>query len=82
MAHVLDDAEHLHVDLGEHVERFADVDEGMSCGVDTMTAPASGTCCAIVSCASPVSGGMLTIIVVELAPVDLYRICCKAPAAG
>ncbi len=32
----------------------------MSCGVETMTAPASGTCCAMVSCASPVPGGMST----------------------
>ena len=31
-----------------------------SCGVDTITAPASGTCCAMVSCASPVPGGMST----------------------
>jgi hypothetical protein len=30
--------------------------------VETMTAPASGTCCAIVSCASPVPGGMSTIM--------------------
>ncbi len=32
----------------------------MSCGVETMTAPASGTCCAMVSWASPVPGGMST----------------------
>ena len=31
-----------------------------SCGVETMTAPRSGTCCAMVSCASPVPGGMST----------------------
>ena len=31
-----------------------------SCGVETITAPASGTCCAMVSCASPVPGGMST----------------------
>ncbi len=29
-----------------------------SCGVETMMAPDSGTCCAIVSCTSPVPGGM------------------------
>jgi hypothetical protein len=32
----------------------------MSCGVETMTAPASGTCCAMVSWASPVPGGRST----------------------
>ena len=31
-----------------------------SCGVETITAPLSGTCCAMVSCASPVPGGMST----------------------
>ena len=31
-----------------------------SCGVETMTAPASGTCCASVNCASPVPGGIST----------------------
>ena len=31
-----------------------------SCGVETMTAPASGTCWAMVSWASPVPGGMST----------------------
>ena len=31
-----------------------------SCGVETITAPFSGTCCAMVSCASPVPGGMST----------------------
>ena len=29
-----------------------------SCGVETMMAPDSGTCCAMVSCTSPVPGGM------------------------
>ena len=32
----------------------------MSCGVVTITAPASGTCCASVSWTSPVPGGMST----------------------
>ena len=32
----------------------------MSCGVETITAPASGTRCAMVSWASPVPGGMST----------------------
>jgi hypothetical protein len=32
----------------------------MSCGVETITAPASGTCCAMVNWASPVPGGMST----------------------
>ena len=31
-----------------------------SCGVETMIAPASGTLCASVNCASPVPGGMST----------------------
>src|SRR5438874_1053401 len=31
-----------------------------SCGVETITAPASGACCAMVSCASPVPGGKST----------------------
>ena len=31
-----------------------------SCGVETMTAPASGVACAMVSWASPVPGGMST----------------------
>ena len=31
-----------------------------SCGVETITEPASGTDCAMVSCASPVPGGMST----------------------
>jgi hypothetical protein len=31
-----------------------------SCGVETITAPLSGTCCAMVSWASPVPGGMST----------------------
>ncbi len=33
-----------------------------SCGVETITAPLSGTCCAMVSCASPVPGGISTTI--------------------
>src|SRR4030081_3274054 len=32
----------------------------MSCGVETITAPVSGACCAMVSCASPVPGGRST----------------------
>ena len=44
-----------------------------SCGVETITAPVSGTCCAIVSCASPVPGGMSTTRYVELAPLDLAQ---------
>src|ERR1700687_5200645 len=32
----------------------------MSCGVETMTAPVSGVCCALVSWASPVPGGRST----------------------
>src|SRR6187551_652846 len=39
--------------------RFASI-SAISCGVDTMTAPASGVCCAMVSWASPVPGGKST----------------------
>ena len=42
-----------------------------SCGVDTMTAPASGTRCAMVSCASPVPGGMSTIRMSSGAPLHV-----------
>ena len=60
VAHVLDDAEHGHVDLLEHRQpRRASISD-RSCGVETMTAPFSGTFCASVSCASPVPGGMST----------------------
>jgi hypothetical protein len=44
-----------------------------SCGVETITAPASGTCCAMVSCASPVPGGMSTTITSSVAPGDLAQ---------
>ncbi len=59
-AHVLDDAEHRHVDLLEHAQALARIGSAMSCGVVTITAPATGTRCASVSCMSPVPGGMST----------------------
>jgi len=50
----------------------------MSCGVETMTAPASGTCCAMVSCASPVPGGRSTTMT-SSSPQSTWRsICCSA----
>ena len=50
----------------------------MSCGVETMTAPASGTCCAIVNCASPVPGGMSTTMMSSSPQATSRSICCKA----
>jgi hypothetical protein len=44
-----------------------------SCGVETMTAPASGVACAIVSWASPVPGRHVDDEHVELAPGDLAQ---------
>ena len=48
-----------------------------SCGVDTMTAPASGTRCAMVSCTSPVPGGMSTIMM-SSSPQETSRISCSS----
>ena len=50
----------------------------MSCGVETMTAPASGTCCAMVSCASPVPGGMSTTMMSSSPQSTSRSICCSA----
>ena len=50
----------------------------MSCGVETITAPASATCCAIVNCASPVPGGMSTIMTSSSPQATSRSICCKA----
>ena len=44
-----------------------------SCGVETITAPASGTCWAMVSWASPVPGGMSTTSTSSVAPLDLAQ---------
>ena len=49
----------------------------MSCGVETITAPASGTCCASVSCASPVPGGMSTTMMSSSPHSTSRSICCK-----
>ncbi len=50
-----------------------------SCGVDTITAPASFSFCAIVSCASPVPGGMSSTIT-SSSPQSTWPIsCCSAP---
>ena len=51
----------------------------MSCGVETITAPASGTCCAMVSCASPVPGGMSTTITSSSPHATSRSICSRAP---
>ena len=45
----------------------------MSCGVVTMTAPVTGTCCASVSWMSPVPGGRSIDEVVEVLPVGLRQ---------
>ena len=44
-----------------------------SCGVETITAPASGTAWAMVSCASPVPGGMSTTSTSSVAPLHLAQ---------
>src|SRR5215813_4179023 len=44
-----------------------------SCGVDTITAPLSGTCCAMVSWASPVLGRHVDHHHIERAPFDLAQ---------
>jgi len=49
----------------------------MSWGVETMTAPASGTRWAMVSCASPVPGGM-SITMTSSSPQLTSRIICSS----
>ncbi len=49
-----------------------------SCGVETITAPASGTAWAIVSCASPVPGGMSTTRTSSAPHSTSRSICCSA----
>ena len=49
-----------------------------SCGVETMTAPLSGTCCAMVSCASPVPGGMSTTMTSSVPHSTSRSICVSA----
>ena len=49
-----------------------------SCGVETMTAPLSGTCCAMVSWASPVPGGMSTTMTSSLPHSTSRSICVIA----
>ena len=78
IAHVLDDAEHRHVDALEHVSPFRASISARSCGVETITAPASGTCCAIVSCASPVPGGMSTTRMSSSPHATSRSICVSA----
>ena len=51
----------------------------MSCGVETITAPVSATFCAIVSCASPVPGGMSTIRTSSAPQLTWPIICSSAP---
>ena len=62
IAHVFDHAEDRHITLRNMARPFRASISARSCGVDTITAPASGICWASVSCASPVPGGMSTII--------------------
>ena len=50
----------------------------ISCGVETMTAPDSGTCWAMVNCASPVPGGMSTTSTSSSPQSTSRSICCKA----
>jgi hypothetical protein len=50
-----------------------------SCGVETMTAPASGTRWDMVSCASPVPGGMSTIMQSNSPHSTWPIICSSAP---
>jgi hypothetical protein len=50
----------------------------MSCGVETMTAPARDTCWAIVNCASPVPGGMSTIMMSNSPQETSRSICWRA----
>ena len=49
----------------------------MSCGVETITAPVSGTRCAMVSCASPVPGGRSQIST-SSSPQSTSRIICSS----
>ena len=49
-----------------------------SCGVDTITAPASGTCCAMVSWASPVPGGISTTMMSSSPQATSRNICVRA----
>ncbi len=50
----------------------------MSCGVETITAPFSGTRWAMVSCASPVPGGMSSTRTSRGAQATSLSICVKA----
>jgi len=58
--HVLDDAEDRMLTFSNILRPFLASISAMSCGVVTMTAPVTGTCCAKVSWMSPVPGGMST----------------------
>ena len=49
----------------------------MSCGVETIMAPVSGTRCAMVNCASPVPGGM-SMIITSSSPQLTSRIICSS----
>ena len=50
-----------------------------SCGVETITAPANGTFCASVNCASPVPGGMSMTRQSSSPQATSRSICCTAP---
>jgi hypothetical protein len=61
VAHVLHNAQHLHVHLRKHLQSLARVLRLTSLGVDTTTAPVSGTVCTSEIATSPVPGGRSTI---------------------
>ena len=50
-----------------------------SCGVDTIRAPSSFSFCAMVSCASPVPGGMSRIMISRVPHSTWPRSCVRAP---
>ena len=67
------------MDLLEHVTPRRASISAMSCGVETITAPVSGTCCAMVSWASPVPGGMSTTSTSSAPQATWPIICSRAP---
>jgi len=61
VTHVFDDAEDLDIDLREHLEGLARVFEADVAGVETTTAPVSGTVWTSEMTTSPVPGGRSTM---------------------
>ena len=77
-AHVFDDAEHGHVDAAKHGNAAPRRVDRASCwGVATSLLTCSGTCRAIVSCASPVPGRVSPDHNIECAPLHSRSICVK-----